>query len=319
MTAPGRPGTALVIGEALVDVVIRPNESPTDIPGGSPANVALGLARLGRDAELDCWIGTDARGEAIRSHLEADGVRLTPGSDGAAHTSTAEATIGPDGAASYVFDLSWEPPYPARAEGAEPPVLVHTGSIAAILAPGAATVEKVLADFRATSTVCYDPNARPQLMGEPAGARAIVERLVALSDLVKCSDEDIAWLYGVDTSEESALQEVLADWLRHGPAVVVVTRGKHGALALTASGLRLEVPADPSVVVADTVGAGDSFMGGLEDGLWSEGLVGADRREALHAIDAATLERVVRHAAAIADITVSREGANPPTRADLKD
>lgn len=99
MTAPGRPGTALVIGEALVDVVIRPNETPTDIPGGSPANVALGLARLGRDAELDCWIGTDARGRAVRAHLEADGVRLTPGSDGAARTSTAEATIGPDGGA----------------------------------------------------------------------------------------------------------------------------------------------------------------------------------------------------------------------------
>ena len=314
MSTPGRPGTALVIGEALVDVVIRPDESPTDIPGGSPANVALGLARLGRDAELDCWIGTDARGQAVRKHLEADGVRLTPGSEGAARTST----IGADGAASYVFDLSWEPPYPTRTEGAEPPLLVHTGSIAAILAPGAATVEKVLTDFRATSTVCYDPNARPQLMGEPAGARAIVERLVALSDLVKCSDEDIAWLYGIDTSEDSALQSVLSDWLKLGPSVVVVTRGKHGALALTASGLRLEVPADPNVVVADTVGAGDSFMGGLEDGLWSEGLVGADRREALRTIDAATLERIVRHAAAIADITVSRAGANPPTRADLE-
>ena len=139
MAAPGRPGTALVIGEALVDVVIRPDESPTDIPGGSPANVALGLARLGRDAELDCWIGTDARGKAVRAHLEADGVRLTPGSDGAARTSTAEATIGPDGAASYVFDLSWEPPYPTRAEDAKPPLLVHTGSIAAILSPGATT------------------------------------------------------------------------------------------------------------------------------------------------------------------------------------
>ncbi|ETJ05514.1 MAG: Fructokinase, partial [Actinomyces urogenitalis DORA_12] len=80
---------------------------------------------------------------------------------------------------------------------------------------------------------------------------------------------------------------------------------------------RIEVPADPSVVVADTVGAGDSFMGGLEDGLWSEGLVGAGQREALRAIDAETLERVVRHAAAIADITVSRAGANPPTRAEL--
>jgi pfkB domain protein len=317
MTAPGRPGTALVIGEALVDVVIRPNETPTDIPGGSPANVALGLARLGRDAELDCWIGTDARGRAVRAHLEADGVRLTPGSDGAARTSTAEATIGPDGGASYFFNLSWEPPYPTRAEGAEPPVLVHTGSIAAILSPGAAMVEKVLADFRATSTVCYDPNARPQLMGEPAAARAIVERLVALADLVKCSDEDIAWFYDVDASRDSVLEDVLRGWLALGPAVVVVTRGKKGALALTASGLRLEVPADPSVVVADTVGAGDSFMGGLEDGLWSEGLVGADRREALHAIDTTTLERVVRHAATIADITVSRAGANPPTRTEI--
>ena len=85
------------------------------------------------------------------------------------------------------------------------------------------------------------------------------------------------------------------------------------------SGLRLEVPVDPNVVVADTVGAGDSFMGGLEDGLWSEDLVGADRREALRAIDAETLERVVRHAAGIADITVSRAGANPPTRAELED
>ena len=317
MTAPGRQGSALVIGEALVDVVIHPGQEPVDIPGGSPANVALGLARLGRDAELHCWIGTDERGKAVRAHLEASGVRLAPGADGAERTSTAQATIGEDRAATYLFDLDWNPPRPVLADG-EAPLLVHTGSIAAILAPGAATVEQVLRETRATSTIAYDPNARPQLMGEPEDARRIVERLVALSDLVKCSDEDIAWLYGIDTSEDSALQSVLNDWLKLGPSVVVVTRGKHGALALTASGLRLEVPADPNVVVADTVGAGDSFMGGLEDGLWSEDLVGADRREALRAIDAATLERIVRHAAAIADITVSRAGANPPTRTDLE-
>ena len=317
MTAPGRPGTALVIGEALVDVVIRPNETPTDIPGGSPANVALGLARLGRDAELDCWIGTDARGRAVRAHLEADGVRLTPGSDGAARTSTAEATIGPDGGASYFFNLSWEPPYPTRAEGAEPPVLVHTGSIAAILSPGAAMVEKVLADFRATSTVCYDPNARPQLMGEPAAARAIVERLVALADLVKCSDEDIAWFYDVDASRDSVLKDVLRGWLALGPAVVVVTRGKKGALALTASGLRLEVPADPSVVVADTVGAGDSFMGGVIDALWGMGLRGATAREELKDIGEDRLQAILDRASAVSDVTVSRKGANPPWAHEL--
>ena len=174
-------------------------------------------------------------------------------------------------------------------------------------------MEQVLRETRATSTIAYDPNARPQLMGDPKDAREIVERLVGLSDLVKCSDEDIAWLYGRDAD----LETVLRSWLDKGVAVVVVTRGKEGALALSASGVRLEVPADPSVVVADTVGAGDSFMGGLEDALWSEDLVGADRREALRAVDAETLERIMRHAAAIADITVSRAGANPPTRDEL--
>ncbi|MGK2349169.1 PfkB family carbohydrate kinase [Actinomyces sp. W5033] len=313
-TTTGRAGTALVIGEALVDVVIHPGEEPREIPGGSPANVALGLARLGRDAELTCWIGADARGAAIRSHLEASGVRLAPGCDGAARTSTAQATIGADRAATYVFDLDWNPPFPQRDEA---PVLVHTGSIAAILEPGASTVHRALEEHRATATVCYDPNARPQLMGEPAAARATVESLVALSDLVKCSNEDVTWLYGVDASSDEALETVLRGWLDLGAALVVVTRGKHGALALSASGQRVEVPADPSVVVADTVGAGDSFMGGLEDGLWCEDLVGADRREALRSIDSATLERVVRHAAAIADVTVSRAGANPPTRAEL--
>ena len=319
VTAPGREGSALVIGEALVDIVIHPGQAPQEVPGGSPANVALGLARLGREAVLSCWIGNDEHGHLVRSHLEASGVRLSAGSDGAARTSTAQAVIGQDRAATYHFDLDWNPPYPARGEHAAP-LLVHTGSIAAVLEPGATTVRHILNEYRATSTICYDPNARPQLMGSPAQAREIVENIVAVSDLVKCSDEDIAWLYGVEVSGpdgDSHLSSVLLSWLSRGCGIVVVTRGKRGALAMTASGLRVEIPADPSVVVADTVGAGDSFMGGLEDALWSADLVGADRREALHAIDEATLTQVVRHAARIADITVSRTGANPPTRAEL--
>lgn len=325
---PGPAGHALVIGEALVDVITA-DGTTTEVPGGSPANVALGLARLGRDAELVCWIGRDERGQAVRDHLAASGVRLFPGSDGAARTSTAQAVIGADRAATYHFDLDWNPPFPADQAQPSPagdadtgsptdgPLLVHTGSIAAILTPGADTVRHTLEHYRDCATICYDPNARPQLMGEPTTARATVEGLVTLSDLVKCSDEDIAWLYGTDVSDDAALESVLRSWLALGAAIVVVTRGKRGALALTSSGLRLEIPADPSVTVADTVGAGDSFMGGLEDGLWSVGLVGAAQREALRAIDAATVEKVVRHAAAIADVTVSRAGANPPTRTEI--
>lgn len=315
--APGPNGHALVIGEALVDIVVSPGAEPVEIPGGSPANVALGLARLGREVELDCWIGDDERGHAVRKHLQASGVRLTPGADGAARTSTARAVIGAERSATYSFDLDWDPPLPRTAPGQEAPLLVHTGSIAAILAPGAATVAQVLSSYRSTSTICYDPNARPQLMGEPAQARATVERLVSASDLVKCSDEDIAWLHGLEAPGEAAVEEVMRAWLGLGPALVVVTRGGKGALALAASGARAQVAADPDVVVVDTVGAGDSFMGGLQDGLWSHDLVGAGRREALRAIDAATLEKVLRHASAVADVTVSRAGANPPTRAEL--
>lgn len=312
---PGPNGTALVIGEALVDIVINEGQDPQEIPGGSPANVALGLSRLGRDAALACWIGRDLRGLAVRNHLEEAGVRLVEGSDGAEATSTAKASIGSDGAATYVFDVDWNPPFPELGQ-AEAPLVVHTGSIAAILQPGAATVQRTLATYRATSTICYDPNARPQLMGERDQARQTAEDIIELSDLVKCSNEDIEWLYGVDGSSDEALAKVLDTWIELGAAITVVTRGGDGALVKTASGLTMEIKADPTTVV-DTVGAGDSFMGGLEDGLWSEGLVGAEQRPALYAIDEETLERVVRHAAAIAAITVSRAGANPPTRAEL--
>jgi len=83
----------------------------------------------------------------VRAHLEASGVRLAAGADGAERTSTAQATIGEDRAATYVFDLDWNPPRPNLADG-EAPLLVHTGSIAAILAPGAATVEQLLRGAR---------------------------------------------------------------------------------------------------------------------------------------------------------------------------
>ena len=95
----------LVIGEALVDVVVGLDATTKEIPGGSPANVALGLARLDRQAELVCWIGKDERGELVRKHLESNGVALVEGSDGAEATSTAVAVIGEDGAATYRFDL----------------------------------------------------------------------------------------------------------------------------------------------------------------------------------------------------------------------
>lgn len=301
---------ALVVGEALVDVVRRTDGSVAEHPGGSPMNVAIGLGRLGRGIDLLTWLGQDARGDAVRRHLEASAVRVLTGDTHPASTSVATATLDADGVATYDFDLTWDLP----AQWDEPvvdPLVVHTGSIAAVLAPGGAAVIQLVAAHRASSTITYDPNLRPALMGTPQATRPRVEALVALSDVVKVSDEDLEWLHpGV------APTEIAEEWSRLGPGLVVVTHGGDGAFACTATGVKLTVPA-PRVKVADTVGAGDSFMSGLIDGLWSAGLLGADRRGALADVDAATLKRVLTRCARIAAITVSRAGANPPSSAEL--
>lgn len=298
----------LAVGEALVDVVRRPDGSSAEHPGGSLANVALTLGRLGRDVRLATWLGRDARGDAVRGWLDESDVAVVPGSDGADRTSVAQATLDATGAATYDFDLEWRVPDGAAADADT--LAVHTGSIAAVLAPGSEDVRRLVDAARATSTISYDPNARPALMGEADDVRPRVEDLVALSDVVKVSDEDLAWLVpGTDPLE------VARAWQRSGPAVVVVTFGGDGATAVTAAG-EVAVASRP-VDVVDTVGAGDSFMGALLDGLWSEGLLGGARREELRAIDTATMRRVLERCAAVAAVTVSRAGANPPRAAEL--
>ena len=314
MTSPSTPQPpaeplALVVGEALIDVVHRADGTVDEHPGGSPANVALTLGRLDRRAQLLAWIGTDSYGDRIRSWLSGSHVDLAPGSDGAASTSIATAHLGADGGATYDFDLTWALPADVRVP--DETVVVHTGSIAAVLEPGATGVRRVLAAARPRATVTYDPNIRPTLMGQPGDVRPVVESLVAGADVVKVSDEDLHWLYpGAD------LDVVATRWQRSGPALVVVTYGGDGAVAVTAEH-RLEVAA-PRVEVADTVGAGDSFMGALLHGLWSAGLLGAQHRASLAAIDAATLTSVLEQCVQVAAITVSRSGANPPRLRELE-
>jgi fructokinase len=300
-----------VIGEALVDVVVHPDGSREEHPGGSPANVALGLSRLGRPVDLLTWLAPDAYGARVRSHLEASGVRVLTGDRSALATPVAIAHIDEQGSASYTFELEWD--LPTRWDDDEvAPLVVHTGSIATTLKPGAAALMREVLARRATSTITYDPNMRPAIMGDPRGVLPVVDELVRAADVIKVSDEDLAWLHPRQSPED-----VAARWARSGPAIVVVTKGGAGAVALTAGGARVAVQTPP-VQVADTVGAGDSFMAGLIDGLWTAGLLGGPNRAALRAIGADTVERVLRRCVQIAAITVSRAGANPPRLAELE-
>jgi len=315
--AAGGGPRALVVGDTLVDVVhpAGGDAEPVEHPGGSAANVALGLARLGRPVHLLGRLADDARGRRVADHLTGDGVHLAaallPASDDV-RTPTAQAHLGADGGARYEFDLAWELEADdlARITAGEPPLVVCTGSLATVLEPGATQVEGLLDALRPTTTVVLDPNLRPSLMGTPEEVRPRVEALVTTSDVVKLSDEDAGWLF-----PDRDPADVVRSWLGLGPALVVLTRGGEGALAVCAAG-EVDEPGR-TVAVADTVGAGDSFTGGLVDALWSEGLLGADRRAALAAVDLDVLGRCVAAATDVAAVTVSRPGADPPRRDEL--
>lgn len=305
-----------VIGEALVDVVSREGEEPRAHVGGSPMNVAVGLARLGHDVQFLGRYGRDEYGRQVADHLTGNGVRLPFDAD-ALPTSVAQATLDETGAASYDFQLDWSLDIsPERIdELLRDTDALHAGSIGAMLEPGATVVGQALERARGHALISYDPNCRPSIIPDSSDARARAEKIVALSHVIKASDEDLLWLYPHRSIEDSARA-----WLKAGARLVVVTRGVMGPWAVSRGTGRdgVEVPA-ARVTVADTVGAGDSFMAALLSGLADRNILGPTAASALDELDSAQLTELLRHAAAAAGVTVSRSGADLPTRADLID
>ncbi|MGN6299673.1 MAG: carbohydrate kinase family protein [Angustibacter sp.] len=303
-------GGVLVVGESLLDVVVRADAPLERHVGGSPANVAIGLARLGHDVRLVTCLGADDDGDLVRARLADDGVPVTDGSASRSRTSTATAHLDAGGSAAYEFDLVWDL-LPVDVSGAGH---VHTGSIAAALMPGSAAVSVALHGARAQgATTSYDPNLRPAIIGPADDERPAAEALVAASDLVKASEEDVAWLYSAHSVEEVGRR-----WLDLGPSLVVVTLGGEGAIAWHRSTPDRPIHVAPRrVQVVDTVGAGDSFMAGLLSGLLDAGLLGQGARGTLRTSSPDDVRPALDRAVATSAITCSRAGSNPPTRAEL--
>lgn len=286
-----------VVGEALIDVVTTPH-GQLEHPGGSPANVAYGLGCLGVTTGLLTAIAPDARGIAIENHLRSAGVVLLPGSKSLTRTASATATLGTDGSATYEFDISWDL---AAAPPAYFPKILHTGSIATFLSPGASVVKALLEQAHRHCMITYDPNIRPALLGSHTEAKAIFEELVALTDVVKLSDEDAKWLYPWKSPEEAAVHI-----LGLGTRLTVITKGAEGSQFTTADAT-INIPS-VKTTVADTIGAGDSYMSALILGFLTRGTEG---------FAPAVLEQLGHTAAVAAAITVQRAGANPPTLEEL--
>ncbi|WP_104182083.1 carbohydrate kinase [Arthrobacter sp. B0490] len=287
----------LVVGEALVDIVISP-QGTVKHPGGSPANVAYGLGRLGVNTALLTSIGDDHHAAAIETHLRSAGVHLLPGSKGSGSTATATAVLAHDGSAQYDFNIRWDLPQVAPAFL---PKVLHTGSIATFLAPGAASVRELIEQAYQDCVVTYDPNIRPALLGSHAEARTIFEELVPFTEVVKLSDEDARWLY-----PRLALDKIPQRILNLGAELVAITRGAEGSLLATQDA-RVVVPPVRSAVV-DTIGAGDAYMSALIYGLL---------RRTTHGLVPSALESLGRLASTAAAITVRCAGAHPPTAEEL--
>jgi fructokinase len=300
----GGTGRALVIGEALIDIVEREGQITGEHVGGSPLNVAVGLALLGRGVDFLTHIGDDARGRRIAEYVKKSGAQLVTGSVGATQTPTALATLDASGSANYVFDIDWQL---AGTPEVAPPLMAHTGSIAAVLEPGCRATAALLDAYHLSATITFDPNVRPALIEDQDLARGRIDRLVERCDVVKASEEDLRWI-----DPNRSPEQVAQTWLGLGPSIVAVTLGERGAFAMCAAGIT-RVRAKP-VEVVDTVGAGDAFMTGLIDALWSLGLLGADRRTELRRIGIDALTGVLETAALSSALTVARAGADLPDR-----
>lgn len=312
------PTSVIVAGEILTDLVPAGEGMFRAQPGGSPANVAVGLARLGVPTAMLARLADDPFGQRLREHLSSNGVDLRFAVFATESSSLTIVNLTDEGVANYDFrvdraaDWQWtdaelEPVRPGEFDA------IHVGSLAMILEPGASALRRLVERARGHTTICFDPNIRPALMGSRDPVRARVEELVQMADVVKASAEDIEWLYpGVPH------EDCLSSWRSSGPSLVVITQGPDGALAT--GGQTRDVVGRPGVrvEVVDTVGAGDTFMSALIAGLHRRGLLGAAGRSQLEQLPESTTVQLLDEALEAASITCTRLGADPPTVDDLK-
>jgi fructokinase len=291
-----------VCGEVLVDLL--PGEAVT---GGGPANTARALARLEHDVEFIDGISRDDYGKKARADLLRDGVKLNYCLDSKKPTCTALVKLDDRGGAAYDFTIDgtatfdfhelWLPD-PSRYK----PSILHIGTLVTIVEPGASVLHDWAMKTAEFAPIVFDPNIRPSVMGNRDLYQAGVERWVGISTVVKVSEDDLDWLF-----PDIAPLVVAKRWVENGVAIVVITRGTAGLLAITADEV-LEVAA-VNVEIVDTVGAGDTVGAIVVEAMVDHGVMN------LHG---ETLRAMLDCAAVAAAITCSRAGAQPPTKSELR-
>lgn len=295
-----------VVGEVLIDL-IPDGSDRTPIVGGGPANTAKALSKLGIDAQFIDGVSTDDYGQMAKNELVASGVKLDYVKYSDKPTCLAIVSLSDSGSASYEFVIEntatfdFTPDWLPNPQ-TERPILLHIGTIATVIEPGASVLFEWSQSVAKVAPIVFDPNIRSAVISDRKQYVMQVERWASISSAVKVSDEDIKWLY-----PSLEIEQVVNNWLAKGPSLIVVTYGDKG-LAGYRVGEKVSVDA-VKVAVADTVGAGDT-IGAI--------LVEAIVKDGLDTLSGVRLEMMLKRAAKAAAITVSRSGANPPTLKEIE-
>jgi fructokinase len=302
----------LISGEALIDLIPDPIKANAydAVRGGSPYNVAIGLARLGSRTAFVSRISADGNGEALAAALAESGVDLGFVVRDKRPTTLAFVMRGTAKTGSrysfYLDGTAYDGPWPFPKEWPTAARHLHVGSFSAVERHGQAVVE-AMRGAGPNATVSFDPNIRPFVTPDREAVARLVERQVALARIVKASEEDLEWLYPA-----RSIEDTLAAWTNSGPRFCVATLGERGALAILGKD-KVEVVA-PRVEVVDTVGAGDSFMSALLSAMDRDQALGAEAPDPTRG----ELERWLRFAANASAITCTRKGSDPPTRPEVE-
>jgi fructokinase len=300
----------VVGGEALYDLVVDGSDNLRGHPGGAAFTTARTIGRLQQPVAYLGRLSTDRFGTRLERMLAADSVRLDAVVRTEDPTTLALAEIDDNGSARYRFyeRATSAPGLTTDVALAALPAAVsilHIGTLGLTLEPMATAYEAVVEELSGKALVAIDPNIRPWAVSDPDGYRRRLRRVLARSDVVKVSEEDLAWLDPQRTP--SAAARAL---LNAGPQVVLLTRGPDGAIAITPSG-DTPVPA-PAVTVVDTIGAGDAFGGGFLAWWRSQGF-GRDELA-----DTDLVVEATRFGVLVAARTVARPGASPPRLDELE-
>jgi fructokinase len=297
-------------GDALIDFVPTQNaagrEAVMPAVGGSCLNVAIGMARLGAPTGFVGGISTDLFGRMIADHATASNVELGFATRSDHQTTLAFVRIVA-GESHYAFydaetaTRSWT--YRRGSVPFADVEALHIGSTTLVNDQGAAETKALIDDARASCTISFDPNCRPNLVRDKPAYLARMVEFAGIADLIKMSDVDFAYLFG-----EEPYQQRASALLGQGTSLVVITRGNDGAIAWHAGAGQIEVAA-PKVEIADTIGAGDSFQAALLFALHKQGRLA---RQQLKDISADELRRALSFAANCAGLTCTRPGADPP-------